>query len=46
MKVKKIEEKHVTILPEVHLKLQELAKKEHRTMRAVVTRLIEKEHEK
>ncbi len=39
-------ETHVSILKSLHGKLSEIAKKENRSMRAVLTRLIEDEYAK
>jgi len=41
--MKKIIEKHITVTDEIHSKLRTIAKREHRTMRAVASRLIENE---
>lgn len=41
--MKKIIEKHITVTDEIHSKLRTIAKRENRTMRAVVSRLIENE---
>jgi len=40
----KEEETHVSIPKALHTKLKAIADKEHRSMRAVLTRLIEAEH--
>ena len=37
---------HVSILKVMHAKLKEIADKEHRTMRTILTRIIEAEHKK
>ena len=37
----KQEEKHITVTPETHEKLQKIAKSQRRSMRAVVTKWVE-----
>lgn len=41
----KVVEKHITLLPETHDKLKAIAKKQRRSMRAVVTKWVEDEVE-